>query len=186
MSWSSCVDEPRLMRCWRRRVAGSRVSVRFQYADMHAALAISGASHAARLCVTHNLPSGVSCRLMSRSYGTVLRPVMSNGSNSIGSLRPALPLSASFPTASSKSTLAAPGSAKTLNSATGDVFPGTSSAPPMIEMSPTRAKVVGSCNQAEARLVSGPMAAMRTVPGGLLAKCSRMTSLDAFEDSLRG
>jgi hypothetical protein len=55
----------------------------------------------------------------------------------------------------SKIAWAAYGSAKQLNSAVGDVFPGWSRAPPIQITDLTREKVVGSARRAWARLVTG-------------------------------
>ena len=55
----------------------------------------------------------------------------------------------------SKIAWAAYGSAKQLNSAVGDVFPGWSRAPPIQMTDLTRENVVGSARRAWARLVTG-------------------------------
>jgi hypothetical protein len=55
----------------------------------------------------------------------------------------------------SKIAWAAYGSAKQLNSAVGDVFPGWSRAPPIQMTDLTRPNVVGSARRAWARLVTG-------------------------------
>jgi hypothetical protein len=55
----------------------------------------------------------------------------------------------------SKIAWAAYGSAKQLNSAVGDVFPGWSRAPPIQITDLTRENVVGSARRAWARLVTG-------------------------------
>lgn len=65
-------------------------------------------------------------------------------------------------------------------------LPGTSSAHPMTLIPATRKNVFGSFCHARATLVRGPMAAMRTVPGGCLRRMSRMTSEACFSVSSSG
>lgn len=70
---------------------------------------------------------------------------------------------------------AAMGSAMVLNSATGVTFPGLRTAPPMTRTDLARRNVVGECDAARARLVSGPTAMIVMVSAGFSSRSRRIS-----------
>ena len=71
---------------------------------------------------------------------------------------------------SAKMRAAAMGSALVLNSATGVTLPGLRTAPPITRTDLARRNVVGECDAARARFVSGPTAMIVMVSGGFSSR----------------
>lgn len=79
---------------------------------------------------------------------------------------------------------AATASAMVLNSPTGVMFPGTSTAPPITRICLARRNVFGPCAAAVARVVRGPMAMRVIVSAGSVLRMRRISRCEGKEEGV--